>query len=124
MHIGCTDGLLTAELSQGGKFLVHGLVLDKGSLAGARQAVQASNLNGTVSLECCPLMPLPYTEDLVNLLVVDDLSAAVKAGLSIQEVIRVLCPGGVAMLADERGMLKDILGKPGIEGVEIIRTSG
>ena len=124
VHIGCTDGLLTAELSQGGKFLVHGLVLDKGSLAGARQAVQASNLNGTVSLECCPLRPLPYTEDLVNLLVVDDLNAAVKAGLSIKEVIRVLCPGGVAMLADERGMLKDILGKPGIEGVEIIRTSG
>ncbi len=97
VHIGVSDGKLTAALGRAGNFLVHGIALDADSLAAARKHLQALKLYGKASVEHLAIQPLPYHEDTVNLLVVSDLPAALKAGLTVEEVLRVLTPNGVAL---------------------------
>jgi len=97
VHVGVSDGRLTAALARAGNFLVHGIALDPGSLAAARKHLQTLKLYGRASVEQLPVRPLPYNEDTVNLLVVSDLPAALKAGLTVSDVMRVLTPNGVAL---------------------------
>jgi len=98
VHLGCGDGTLTAQLSQGGKLLVHGIDPSGKSVDQARQNIQARGIYGPVSVEQCSLAQLPYPDNMVNLVVVDDLPRLQAAGLSLHEVMRVLCPNGVAYL--------------------------
>ena len=51
VHLGVTDGELTAALGTSAKLLVHGLAFDATSLAKARAHVQSKNLYGQVSIE-------------------------------------------------------------------------
>lgn len=93
VHVGVTDGRLTAELGKAGNFLVHGLAIDAAAAEEARKHVESLGLYGRVSVEKCSLDRLPYAEDIVNLLVVSAAAASkVKAG----EIARVLAPDGVA----------------------------
>jgi outer membrane protein assembly factor BamB len=92
VHLGVTDGKLTAELAGGGKFVVHGLTSDPASVDKARKYILAKGLYGQVAVERSALKSLPYAENLVNLLVADDL-ARMKA-LDLKEVARVLAPNG------------------------------
>ncbi len=95
VHIGCGTGELTAELARTGNLLVHGLEPDPGLVERARSAIQAQGLYGLASVQQCSLKALPYGENLVNLIVVDDLGKYVPPPT---EVMRVLCPRGVALV--------------------------
>ncbi|MHC4914524.1 MAG: outer membrane protein assembly factor BamB family protein [Planctomycetota bacterium] len=95
VHLGVTGGKLTAELSGGGKFLVHGLAADAATVEKARKYIQAKGLYGRVSVERCDLKKLPYAENLVNLVVAEDLGALLGKGVKLEEVARVLAPRGV-----------------------------
>jgi len=95
VHLGCGDGTLTAELSGGGRLLVHGLDRDAASVAKARRLLRARGIYGLVWAERLVGGRLPYAENLVNLIVADDLA---KVGVSRDEVLRVLCPNGVAWI--------------------------
>jgi outer membrane protein assembly factor BamB len=91
VHVGVTDGALTAELSQGGKFLVHGLSADAASVMKARKHIHSLGLYGQVSVEAATLKALPYADNLVNLIVAEsDVPSA--------EAMRVLCPGGALLV--------------------------
>lgn len=98
VHVNCGDGIGTAELSQGGKYLVHGLGSDRVQVESIRKKLHVRNLSERVSVDYCKFKDLPYTEGLVNLLVVSDLDKLMKKGLTIQEVERVLAPGGTALI--------------------------
>ena len=98
VHLDATDGRLTSELSAGGRFLVHCLAVTEASARQAREHIDARKLNGVVSVERGDLARLPYVDGLVNLVVVEDFADARKKGLTRDEVMRVLCPGGVAWL--------------------------
>ncbi|MFH1022308.1 MAG: PQQ-binding-like beta-propeller repeat protein, partial [Planctomycetota bacterium] len=76
---------------------------------------------------------LPYAGNLVNLLVVDDLPALLGAGFSAKEVMRVLCPNGVAYLGKGAGVggaplteeaLKNTLAEAGLKEFRIVRDGG
>ncbi len=103
VHLGCGDGSLAAELSAGGRNLVHALCLDRKGLEAARLNIQAKGVYGKVSVDHVSPARLPYADDLVNLLVVDRLAELQRKGLSLEEVMRVLCPGGVAYLGSHDG---------------------
>ena len=133
VHLGCGDGRLTAELSQGKRFMVHGLVLDAGSLDTVRQFIHSRGLYGQVSVDKCSMERLPYTDNLVNLLVVDRLADLLAKGVSLREIMRVICPNGVAYLGQttESGQpplseeeLKTWLRNSGIAKFEIVKRSG
>jgi len=91
VHLGCGDGRLTVALGGEDKFLVHGLDRDAGSIAGARDYIDEKGLYGRVSIEQRSSNVLPYNDNVVNLLVGEELG-----GVSMDEVLRVLCPKGVA----------------------------
>jgi len=98
VHLGATDGQMEIGLTNGGRVLVHGLALDDAALERSRAAIRAAGVYGLASVEkAATPSPLPYAENLVNLLVADLDALGAKAP-PMEEVVRVLAPGGAAML--------------------------
>ena len=95
VHVGCGDGELTAAFGRSDGFLVHGLERSEAKIGAAREHVENLALCGRVSISRWEGERLPYIDNLVNLLVVDGNSA-----LAPTEMLRVLCPGGVAIKLD------------------------
>jgi len=94
VHLGVTDGRLTAALGNGGRFVVQGLAADAAAVEKARAHIRGLGLYGPTSVDRAPFFPLPYADNLVNLLVVDGPAATGGAGLDLKEAFRVLAPGG------------------------------
>ena len=91
VHLNCGDGQLTTELAAGDGYLVQGLDTDDTALQRARAAIRSAGLAHKVSVARFDGRSLPYVDNLVNLLVCDD-----PGDVPVVEVMRVLCPGGVA----------------------------
>ena len=96
--LGSEDGELAVELCRDGQYLVHGLGTSSEAVARARQAIDKAELRGVVSAETGSFSRLPYSDDIVNLVVVENTEALLGAGLQLKEVLRVLRPGGIAWL--------------------------
>jgi outer membrane protein assembly factor BamB len=97
VHVGCGDGKLTAALRANESYLVHGLDTDAAGIDEARRAIRAKGLYGPVSVAAFDGHELPYVDNSVNLVVVE-------RGYTIrqEEVLRVLAPGGVALVAGRK----------------------
>ncbi|MBC8874726.1 MAG: PQQ-binding-like beta-propeller repeat protein [Planctomycetes bacterium] len=95
VHVGCGDGVLTASLRAGDGFLVHGLDTTAANVAAARSHIRELGLYGQVSVDTFDGRTLPYVDNFVNLVVADDLGQ-----VPMNEVMRVLAPGGVAVTLD------------------------
>jgi outer membrane protein assembly factor BamB len=104
VHLGCGDGELTASLRLSDAYCVHGLDVDAKNVRKAREYVQARGLYGGVSIDTFDGLSLPYVDNMVNLLIADSLGAMSRA-----EVLRVLAPGGVALI----GGRKSVKPRPG-----------
>jgi outer membrane protein assembly factor BamB len=94
VHLGVTDGKLTAGLASGGKFVVHGLASAPAGVQKARKYIRSKGVYGRVSVERSSFKQLPYAQNLVNLIVTKDLPALLAKGLTLKEVFRVLAPRG------------------------------
>jgi outer membrane protein assembly factor BamB/ubiquinone/menaquinone biosynthesis C-methylase UbiE len=97
VHLGCGDGKLTAALRANSSYLVHGLDEDVKSIEKARDYISGKNIYGEVSVEQWSGKVLPYNDNVVNLVVAEDLG-----NVSMNEVMRVLCPKGVAYIKDKK----------------------
>lgn len=95
IHIGCGDGRLTAALRANDRYLVHGLDTEAENIEKARRYIQSLGFYGKVSVELLRGSRLPYVDNLVNLVVSEDLGE-----IPMDEVIRVLCPNGVAYIRE------------------------
>ena len=105
VHLGCGDGKLTAALLANDSYLVHGLdtndnnvekardYISKPANGGSRRNPASLGLYGKVSVEQWSGKTLPYNDNVVNLLVAEELG-----NVSMDEVLRVLCPNGAAYL--------------------------
>jgi SAM-dependent methyltransferase len=93
VHIGCGDGKLTAALCANDSYLAHGLDTDVENIEKARKHIKKLNLYGKVSVDQLNGGSLPYVDNLVNLVVSEHLG-----GISMEEVMRVLAPNGVACI--------------------------
>jgi len=95
--IGCggeeTAGV-AAALASSGKMLVHGLALDDASLDRARREVAAAGVDGLATIEKLPINPLPYRNDLANIVIVEAQATASSVGLSEKDVRRITAPFG------------------------------
>jgi len=96
VHVGCGDGILTAALRAGDSYLVHGLDSGPGNIHKAREHMRKLGLSGKVSVELWTGKRLPYIDNLVNLLVLED-----SKNVPMDEVMRVLCPDGVACIKSD-----------------------
>jgi len=98
VHLECGDGRLTAALRTGDGFLVHGLDSDPGDVEKARATIRDAGVYGPVWAEHFAGKVLPYTDNLVNLVVVDTRCEMRDAG---SEILRVLAPRGVAVVREK-----------------------
>jgi len=94
VHLGCGDGKRTVALRANDSFIVQGLDAD---VTAARKYIQSLGLYGPVSAEQWTGDRLPYADNLVNLIVADKLD-----GVSMDEVMRVLVPNGVALIGGKK----------------------
>ena len=107
VHIGCGDGKLTAALCAGEAYLVHGLDADPANVENARAHIRSIGLYGGVSVDRLEGSRLPYADDIVNLIVSRDLGE-----ISMDEVMRVLCPNGVALIRENGELNKTVKAWP------------
>ena len=107
VHLGCGDGKLTAALGAGESYLIHGLDTDAQAVRRARRHIRKLGVYGPVSVERFDGKRLPYTDNLANLVVAEDLGGVAKI-----EAMRVLAPGGVLYVKREGRWVKTIKPRP------------
>jgi len=107
VHVGCGDGRLTAALRANESYLVQGLDTELQNLEKARKYIHSLNLYGKVSIDRLKGRRLPYIDNLVNLVVSENLGATAES-----EVMRVLCPDGVAYIKKGGRWIKKVKPRP------------
>jgi hypothetical protein len=112
VHVGCGDGKVTQALRASERYQVQGLTQDAAALPGIRETIHQAGKYGPVAVDSWDGQHLPYIENYVNLLVVEDAAAVAKA-----EIDRVLTPLGVAMLRKAGGGWDKIV-KPWPKGMD------
>ena len=95
--VGFEDAAELAGLRAGDSYLVQGLDTDAAKVDAAGRVLKRLGAAGKVSAATFDGKHLPYTDNLVNLLVADSLGAVPES-----EVMRVLSPGGVAMVGGKK----------------------
>ena len=111
VHLGCGDGRTTVALLASEAYLVQGLESHADKVAAARQGITAQGLYGRISVDRFTGARLPYIDNLVNLLVVEDAGAVGR-----EELFRVLAPGGALCVKKGEGWEKTI--KPWPQGMD------
>lgn len=107
VHLGCGDGELTAALRGGEQYFVHGLDTDAADVAAARSHIMAQGIYGPVCADQWDGRNLPYVDNLVNLIVAEE-----PAEVSQAELLRVLAPGGVALIREQGQWKKTVKSRP------------
>lgn len=93
MLIAPDDAELGAEFARTGRYIVNAFDEETDSIRSIQEAWQKENLYGVASIEPLPGKGrLPYTEHLINLIVVDELL------VPLPEMHRVLTPGGTVII--------------------------
>ena len=129
--VGSTDADLALGLAKQGAFQVHCLCTEADSCDDVRQVMRSRGMYGTVSAGTLDGARLPYTDNLINIVVVDSYPDLRKKGISLDEVVRVLVPLGTAFIGmsddgEASDSLKDLtaqLRAMGIDDVSIDQTS-
>ena len=97
VHLGCGDGRTTAALCRDDRYLVLGLDADAGQVDAARRHIQSLGLYGNTSVDRWSGDRIPLIDSLANLVIVDS-----GVNVPTAEVLRVLVPGGTALIEDHR----------------------
>ncbi|HRH96928.1 MAG TPA: PQQ-binding-like beta-propeller repeat protein, partial [Prosthecobacter sp.] len=93
VHVGCGDASTTQGLRANDSYQVQGLTQDADKVSALRETLHKAGVSGAVAVDAWDGKHLPYIENYVNLLVVED-----AASVSKEEIDRVLTPLGVAMV--------------------------
>ncbi len=96
VHAGCGDSKMTADLRINDNFIVQGLDTKTDNIKRARDHIQSLGLYGEVTVDTFDGKSLPYIDNVVNVLVVNQ-----PYQLSKSEMIRVLAPGGIAFIQND-----------------------
>lgn len=112
VHLGVGDGQLTAALRLNDSFQVQGLAADNTQVAAAREAIRKAGVYGDVSVIGFSGSELPYVDNMVNLIVIEQ-----QGAVADEEVLRVLVPNGVALKRQADGSFSKLV-KPWPESID------
>lgn len=104
VHVGATDPALTTGLRANDSYQVQALTRDPATLTSLRAGIGAAY--GPVTADQLTTEHLPYIENLVNLLIVED------AQVARSEIERVLVPNGVALVRKNSAWDKIVKPRP------------
>ncbi len=107
VHVNCGDGALTEALKKNDSYLVHGLDSNRDNVKKAREYIASKGRYGPISVDCLTESRLPYTNNMVNLIVAEDLG-----NIPMDEAMRVLTPKGVLMTKDAGKWEKTVKPRP------------
>jgi len=107
VHLGCGDGKLTAALRLNSSYIVHGLDTNPYNVERARKHIRSLGPYGPVSVEHWHGKSLPYASNLVNLLISEQ-----PLTIPMAELMRVLCPYGLAYLKQDGKWTKKVKPPP------------
>jgi len=124
VHVDCGDGELTAELGLAGQGLVHGLTSGRENVHTAREYIRSRGIYGRVSVDHSPLVQLPFADNLINVLIVDNLSLVRERGLTIGEMMRVVAPLGTMWLKETGNPVEKDLAAAGFAHATVVREGG
>jgi outer membrane protein assembly factor BamB len=93
VHVGSGNGQYTASMYTSDSYRIHGLDTSADNLALARQHAASLGLQGKVTFAEWSGNTLPYIDNLVNLILVEE-----SADISTDELLRVLAPQGKALV--------------------------
>ena len=97
VHLGCGDGTFTSTLLVNDRYLVHGSDTDQANISKVRKYIRSKDIYGKVSVDSYDGKYLPYTDNLVNLVISNN-----SSDVPLEEILRVLAPGGVAYIQGKR----------------------
>lgn len=115
IHLGCgreASASLTADLASGSKMVVHGIALDDAAMNRARKAIETQGMAGRAMVEKVDVSPLPYLNDLADLVVIEDFAALSARGLKMEDVLRVTAPNGVVCTFADGKWTKTVKPRP------------
>ena len=130
---GAPDASLALALAKQGNFTIQCLLTDREKCQEARQAIDAQGMYGTVSADTLDPKRLPYTNNLLNLVVIESWASLARGGLSVEEVLRVLAPLGTAYLGTSspsgstQAKMKNLyaqLKATGVENLSLVNHGG
>ncbi len=98
VQLGISDPETLAGLKPTNSYQVQGLSTNRATVDKAREALHKAGVYGEVAVDYFAGGELPYIDNLVNLLIIEDLD-----GTTMEEVMRVLVPNGVAMVKESSG---------------------
>ena len=129
--VGSEDVGLALAVAKQGSFVVQCLCAAPKRLASLRASVRSRGMYGTVSADAWTPGALPYVDNLVNIVVADSYPRLMAAGLSPEEVARVLAPLGVAYLGSSSAnagswvaQLQAKLRAMGMAEVSVVKAGG
>ncbi|MHC4439850.1 MAG: class I SAM-dependent methyltransferase, partial [Planctomycetota bacterium] len=107
VHVGCGDGEFTASLRINDRYIVQGLDTDAANVQKARQHIKSIGIYGKVPAETFDGKHLPYADNLINLLLIED-----SVNITTDEIMRVLRPRGVVCFKKNGAWRKQIKAWP------------
>ncbi|MBN1974238.1 MAG: PQQ-binding-like beta-propeller repeat protein, partial [Sedimentisphaerales bacterium] len=107
VHLNCGEGKVTEALRLNDSYLVHGLDSNGDNVKKAREHIASKGKYGPISVDRLTGNRLPYTDNMVNLIVAEKLG-----DISMSEVMRVLTPNGVLMTKNAGDWRKSVKSWP------------
>ena len=108
VHLGSADAGAMIKHRDAGRFLVQSVLFDQAAVDAARKAIVAKKAYGPVSVIEGSSKRLPYTDNFVNIVVIDDPAAFKKSRVPVAEVARVVVPNGLILVAGDDAVAKSI----------------
>ncbi|MBD3265937.1 PQQ-binding-like beta-propeller repeat protein [bacterium] len=107
VHLGCDAGKLTAALGSGESYMAQGLDTNAEEVAQAKAYFKRQGVYGKLTAEHMNSTYLPYADNTVNLVVVEEMGA-----VSQKEILRVLAPKGVAYIKNKDRWTAEVKPRP------------
>jgi outer membrane protein assembly factor BamB len=104
--LGAQDADLALAIGRQGNFVVHALVDADERCQEMRDQIRGEGRYGTISADVYRDGPLPYNDQLINVLVVPDAAALLERSWERSELLRVLAPLGTLFLAEDSQALR------------------
>jgi len=104
LYLGLSDTAGLAKFAERSKLYVQGVVADSARAAQLRSKLATFESTDRVSIVWRRTQHLPYLDNLVNAIVAEGWGSGDLNGLALSEIVRVLCPDGVAVVGSDAGL--------------------